>query len=334
MTVLSVLLTILKIIGIILLVILALVLLILLVILFVPFRYSAVIDKDALGPEAKMTDGLAVNARVTWLLHLISVSFGLKDGAKGLKLKVAGIDLLKNKKDKKAKKKKVKKGTARPLKEIAAGKKKKAEEEEEAPNAAEEPGKDTAAAAASVEETHAEPAGGSVEDGEKAEETPLEHLFYTIGEKIWPTLQRIAKKLKAFGRKMSKLAAQIRKYLDFAEDERTQNAIRLALAELGKILKGFLPKKISGRINYGSDDIYKTGETLAILSAVYPLYQGKVDIIPNFEEKALDGHLELAGRIRTASIVGSGLKLILNKNVKYVIGFFKNKDKKEGHLVS
>ena len=321
---LSVLLTILKILGIILLVVLALVLLILLVVLFVPFRYSAVIDKDALGPEAAMTDGLAVNARVTWLLHLISVSFGLNEGKTGLKLKVAGIDLLKKKKEKQPKKKKVKKGTERPLKEIAAGKKKKTEEE-----SAEEGAPGEAQAAASTAETIEAPAPDVSKEQEKTEETPLEHLFYTIGEKIWPTLQKIARKLKAFGKKMQKLAEQIRKYLDFAEDERTQEALRLALAELGKILKGFLPKKVSGRIHYGSDDVYKTGETLAVLSAVYPLYGGKVDVIPDFEEKALDGHLELAGRIRTASVVGSGLKLILNKNVKYVIGFLKNKDNKE-----
>ncbi len=85
----GILLTILKIIGIILLVILLLVLLIILLVLLVPIRYSASGGKTECDFE--------VTARVTWLLHLISVRVGYRNSGedKGLTkdIRVLGISL-------------------------------------------------------------------------------------------------------------------------------------------------------------------------------------------------------------------------------------------------
>lgn len=89
----GILLTILKIIGIILLAILLLILLILLLVLLVPIRYSA--------QGGKEEGDFEVTARVTWLLHLISVGIGYKNTGedKGLTkdIRVMGISLLKKK---------------------------------------------------------------------------------------------------------------------------------------------------------------------------------------------------------------------------------------------
>lgn len=89
----GILLTILKIIGITLLVILLLILLILLLVLLVPIRYSASGGKEESDFE--------VTARVTWLLHLISVQVGYRNRGEDKELtkdvRVLGISLLKKK---------------------------------------------------------------------------------------------------------------------------------------------------------------------------------------------------------------------------------------------
>ena len=119
---------------------------------------------------------------------------------------------------------------------------------------------------------------------------------------------------------------EIKKWTDFLQDERTQKAIVLALKEVGGILKGLLPKKVKGYVRYGSGDPCKTGQTLGYLAAAYPLYGRSLSIYPDFEEKTLEGDIDLKGRVFLATIVWAGLKLILNKNIKYVISFVRNKE--------
>ena len=93
---LSVILTILKIIGIILLVILGLLLTIVLVVLFVPVRYRSE------GSFAKTEEGFKdeVFVRVTWLLHIVSITFKLKDKDADFNIRIFGRQLSFGKKQK------------------------------------------------------------------------------------------------------------------------------------------------------------------------------------------------------------------------------------------
>ena len=85
----SIILTILKVIGIILLIILLIILAFLLLLLFVPFRYSAGGRKEG--------DDLEFSAKVTWLLHAVTVQVGFEAGGAGLTkdLRIFGISLFK-----------------------------------------------------------------------------------------------------------------------------------------------------------------------------------------------------------------------------------------------
>ena len=351
---LNVVLTILKIIGIVLLVILALVIALLLIVLFVPIRYSAHVVKEEPEPGGGAIDGLRAEAKVTWLLHLISFRIGFADKKLSKVLKVFGIDLSKKKKEKpKKKKKKVpKEGEERPLSEIASGKKKvltdeeldalleetAAEEQSERPEEVlKEPGQaDTGGPEEKEpeqeeipepEETDEEddaPPEGKQERKQKAKS--FSEFLWRIAERVWKVFKKIAAKIRSVVQKIKAVLAKIKKWIDFLADERTQAALVLVLKEVGGILKGWLPKKIRGYVRFGEGDPYRTGERLAYLAACYPLYGRSLSIYPDFENKTLEGDVELKGRIVLAAIVGAGLKLILNKNVKYVIGFMKNKE--------
>ena len=81
---LHVILLILRIIGIVLAAILGIVLLLLLLVLFVPIRYRVHVRKR---------EEVLLEARVTWLLHLLSVPVAFRDGVLSVKIKVFGIPL-------------------------------------------------------------------------------------------------------------------------------------------------------------------------------------------------------------------------------------------------
>ena len=156
----------------------------------------------------------------------------------------------------------------------------------------------------------------------------FKEFLWRVAEAIYNVLRKIGAKIAAVIEKLKALWAVVEKWTDFLEDDRTQTAIALALREVGGILKGLLPKKVKGYVRFGHDDPSKTGQQLAYLAAAYPLYGKNLDIYPDFEQKALEGDIELKGRVFLASIVWAGLKLILNKNIKYVIGFVRNKEDK------
>ena len=93
---LHIILLILKIIGITLLVIIGLILLLILLLLFVPVRYrgeGSVGRDDPVEGEEKAGYIAAANAKVTWLLHIISCSFNYSDGI-GYIVRVFGIGII------------------------------------------------------------------------------------------------------------------------------------------------------------------------------------------------------------------------------------------------
>ena len=151
-------------------------------------------------------------------------------------------------------------------------------------------------------------------------------FLWRVAEAVYNICRKIAAKIRGVVEKLKAVYAKIRKWTDFLEDERTKAAIALALKEVGGILKGLAPKKIRGYVRFGHDDPYKTGEQLAYLAACYPLYGRSLSIYPDFEKKVLEGDVDIKGRLYLAAIVWAGLKIILNKNIKYVIRFVKNKE--------
>jgi len=136
--------------------------------------------------------------------------------------------------------------------------------------------------------------------------------------------QKIAAALRSFFSKLKALCATIDRWVSFAKDQRTHAALKLILKKLKKLLHHIAPKKMSGEIRFGLDDPSKTGTILAGVSALYPVYAGKLKFTPNFEEAEFSGHLEMKGRIFLYYAVYTALTVYFNKNVKYVIQFFKN----------
>lgn len=318
---LTVLLTILKIIGIILLCILGLLLLLICLVLFVPIHYRA---KGFYGPEDKK---YALDARVHYLLHIVSVRFCLdsENGSK-LKIRIFGIPLgNKNHKEKKSKKEKKNKKTGGTLVsesadavELTDANMSETRQEELTQENVTEPVLEAAYGTAT------EPVTESVtETATVTEEAPVREKK-KLSEKIRYTFTSICDKIKAIVEKGKTVTDKVTYYKNILEKDSTSRGISKVKRTLFSILKAIRPRKLKGRVRFGLEDPATTGQVLGYVSTLYALYYGHLEIIPEFDEKVIDIRLKLGGHILLFTLVRLLLKLWFDKDFARTLHDFRS----------
>ncbi len=326
---LQILFLIIKIIGIILAVLLGLALLILLLVLFVPVRYQAYGIRSSRECRA--------GGRASWLLRLLCIPFSFQDGELEIKVKLLGFTILDPLKgEEEAFREPVQRKT-----EQSAGKKEEtagADAEKEEETAEENAGEADAsgsfeASQADETETSARPA--SERDAEAAaelENEASEGRFFGLLRELRRFLRavirffmKIPRKLKnlkcTFQRFCDKIKRMVKRYREmkaFALDERTKAAVSLVWKQAGILLGQALPRKIRGRLHFGTEDPALTGQILGAIGIFYPLFMDNVKVEPDFEKPALDGELSLKGRLRIVTVLRIAWRLYRDKNVRYV----------------
>lgn len=325
---LQILFLIIKIIGIILAVLLGLALLILLLVLFVPVRYQAYGIRSSRECRA--------GGRVSWLLRLLCIPFSFQDGELEIRVKLLGFTILDPLKEEEAFREPVQRRT-----EQSAGKKEEtagADAEKEEETAEENAGEADAsgsfeASQADETETSARPASaGAVEAAAESEDEASEGRFSRGFRELRRFLRavirffmKIPRKLKnlkcTFQRFCDKIKRMVKRYREmkaFALDERTKAAVSLVWKQAGILLGQALPRKIRGRLHFGTEDPALTGQILGAIGIFYPLFMDNVKVEPDFEKPALDGELSLKGRLRIVTVLRIAWRLYRDKNVRYV----------------
>ena len=326
---LQILFLIIKIIGIILAVLLGLALLILLLVLFVPVRYQAYGIRSSRECRAE--------GRVSWLLRLLCIPFSFQDGELEIKVKLLGFTILDPLKgEEEAFREPVQRKT-----EQSAGKKEEtagADAEKEEETAEENAGEADAsgsfeASQADETETSAQPASaGAGEAAAESEDEASEGRFSGLLRDLRRFLRavirffmKIPRKLKnlkcTFQRFCDKIKRMVKRYREmkaFALDERTKAAVSLVWKQAGILLGQALPRKIRGRLHFGTEDPALTGQILGAIGIFYPLFMDNVKVEPDFEKPALDGELSLKGRLRIVTVLRIAWRLYRDKNVRYV----------------
>lgn len=135
----------------------------------------------------------------------------------------------------------------------------------------------------------------------------------------------IAQKIGGFFAKMTEGMAAAEKWISFLTEPAFTSALGLVLRDIKKLLVHISPRKLAGEVSFGTEDPGTTGEILAVASAFYPKYGGKVRINPDFSGKshfAFD--LAGAGRIYLFYIVYLLLGLVFSRDARYVWHFIKN----------
>lgn len=348
---LHIILIILKIIGIVLLCLLGFLLLLTALILFVPIRYRA----DGSYIEKKLKAG----GRVTWLLHIVSVS-GFYDGTaeenkSGLCVKLFGIrivDTTKKTEDDskqadsdKEKSKKREKTAEDSGKHTAYGLPAETQSEdvpEASANVQAEPADSTVApqCASETVQNGTDAAGTPAHESEenknekenKNEEEIVEHTKKrkTISERFSGLKARAALKVSAFKEKavsgFEKLSAKVTalcrkkdKLMTILFSEKNRPAYVFLKRSIFKIIRHILPQRIEGWVHFGMDDPEKTGRMLGRIAVFYPFYAQSFKIAPDFENEVFETKLLAVGRIQAFTLAATGIKIILNKDLRRIL---------------
>ena len=326
---LHIILLILKIIGIVILSIIGLILFVLLVCLFVPvvYRIKAVKhDQDMHG-----------FVRVFWLIINVKVCMDNKDKEAKVKIRILGIPL-------EAFQKigsvcgKVFKGIAKMLPKRKDKSKSRVEVAKVDNEKVLAQAKEEATQEIKIEvdkeikqKTIKEETTATADEAKSSEDSDASK------ESIWTRIKTLLIKIYYFpqwlserGRKIcltiSEFCGKIKQWKDFLTSDTFKRALRFAMNRGNALRKHTLPRKITGNVTYGFDDPSLTGQTLAILSIITPLYKGKLQIIPMFNQQILDGDIYMKGHVFGFTLVRIAWSVYRNKDVKEVIHHFSQKE--------
>ena len=306
MGIIGVLLTILKVLGIILLSILGLLLIIILLFLFVPFVYK--IRVKYVGKQ------LEAEGEVSFLFRLIRARAAYKDEL-CYEAKAAFFTLISSEK---------------------AGRDeedgKEAHKESKAADVkAEDTSLKTTAAGTQVdckqavcEQVNEENKAGKKAKRKEAKKQKSKKTKkkLNIFAKIEEIKEKIEAKWTAFKEDFLSLNNKKEAVLKFINAEGTADGIFYLLTQSKILIKMILPKKIKGWLRFGTGDVYTEGQYLTYLCFVYPLYAGKFDIIPDWEEEVIEVDASFSGKIRMFAMLLIGLKLLFSKKVKALLRNF------------
>lgn len=145
---------------------------------------------------------------------------------------------------------------------------------------------------------------------------------FNIFAKIEEIKEKIEAKWTAFKETFLSLNNKKEAVLKFINAEGTADGIFYLLTQSKILIKMILPKKIKGWLRFGTGDVYTEGQYLTYLCFVYPLYAGKFDIIPDWEEEVIEVDASFSGKIRMFAMLLIGLKLLFSKKVKALLRNF------------
>ena len=318
----TVLLAILKGAGILLLFVLILLLAVLTLLLIVPFRYRL---------EGAYQEKLTLQGRVTWLLHFVSVRASY-DGTLTYGLKLAGISFepgrIRQSRIKKAIRfckdrlhrlfEKLASLFARSLTAPV-----EEEEGQEEPPAEGDSGEKvrTEETASGGDDTYA---GGEEtqeaipkersENADASEQETAEEK-QSFGERI----KGLEEKLESAQDKLDDIRDNLEYYLDLLGQARTQEALKTVTGQLLRMLRHILPTRLAVHAIIGIPDPAAMGQLMAVQGMLYPVLHQKVWIEPDFEEKRMEGTFTAQGRIRLVTLLFCALRIILKRDVIYLI---------------
>ena len=165
--------------------------------------------------------------------------------------------------------------------------------------------------------------------------------------KIREKFAQLIKKLRALFTRIRELPGKIRKLADgilkkkislektwnsismFWHDEQNQKAFRLIRKRIEKLVRYVLPRKLSGRIHFGFDDPYDTGQVLTAVSPFYGFYAKTLTLEPDFTGTALDGEIHLKGRIALWYPLWTAARLFISKDFRRLLRFLRKRNAKK-----
>jgi len=313
-------------------ILLGLALLAVLLLLFCPVRYQARAVKET--GSFKETE---LEARITWLFHVIGVRFCFHNGEGKLVVLFFGVSL----ETIKGWLKKLKGGRRKNSVSQTSRSKASQPEAHAAENFQDHAPKTEAVL---LENNTAEPQTGKP-SAEKQEENIKSASKSGLITRIWEILSKIIRfpgnlwnkvisiikgiieKIKNIKKTISGITDKLGWWKEFLTNERTKAAISLIWKDVKGLLHHVLPTKLEGDVTFGCDDPAITGTVLAVLGMTFPFHKNRIHVNSLFDgENQLTGNVFLKGRIYGIVLIKAAIEIYFNKNIKYVINRWKHKE--------
>ncbi|MCI6017613.1 MAG: DUF2953 domain-containing protein [Clostridiales bacterium] len=339
---LHIVLLILKIIGIILACIIGLLLLLILLVLFVSVRYKG---------EGSYDQKPLYTVKVGWIPGVVSLTVTNISGKNRMRLRVFGIPLIdtsrKKKEDQKKKEHSAEKSDHTteysaseikgPVQENVNDDKrhqtnqddrKKTEPEDKCESKKTEP-EDKRESKKPESEDKLESKKTESEDRRrnkkpKKKRPGLKERFVTVKKKVTGFKETVRKKLEKISESFKDLSDKKEKVGEIFFSDQGRSTILKMKILLFKLLRHIMPKKLSGSVYFGTGDPYTTARILCILGALYPVYSPEFEVTPDFNEKVIEGHIYIRGRIRLIVILWIAIKVKFDKGLNHMIKAVKN----------
>ena len=312
----------LKILGIVLLLFLFLIV----VVMITPIRYSLEMERREAG-------SFCGQCKVTWLLSFFYVRVSYIDKVFDYRVRILGWQITGNQAGfiKKKEEKRKKKEARQAKKEAKAKKTEKSELQENPEDLSEEEGRLKATSLSEsddnriIKEVPGDASGSSsAADASldaKTREKPEKHRM----KKEASDKKDKEKKSKTDSEKMNitdkirSLRENIEKWRELYDDYHGRELLLLLKDKILRLLGHILPVKLKGRLLFGFDDPSVTGRLTGIAALFYPKYEKNFTLEPDFQEKYFETELFCRGRIRPGYILGVGISILLDKNVRRII---------------
>lgn len=321
----------LKWIGIILAVCLLLLLLLCLVLVFAPFRYTLNLDTNA---------ECSALFRICFLFPFFDVTAKWQEGMPFVRARIFFIpffDLQKSKKKKHRSKKKARKKAKKAkgtkstntvkeqeeIKEQEEAKELKEAKEQEETKEQEEKREQEEIKTESADKGSTAQKGMEEQDFGKNKDTFLDKIK-AIFLKIKGTIRRIYAIIKKYGSRKDMDGPGIwQKFIDKKEKaqylwnaDETKEFLALSKEQFPVLLRHIRPRKLEGRLHFGTDDPCLTGRILGVFAMFYPLYQKSFILVPDFEQACLEAKLKAKGSARLCWILLFAKKWYFSKEYK------------------
>lgn len=153
--------------------------------------------------------------------------------------------------------------------------------------------------------------------------TVKQNIFTRIGKICDNFILAVKRKLEAVVLKIKELKNKTNQYKKFLRSSWTKKSLTVLKINVIKLLKHLNPKKIKGKVTYGTGDPASTGQQLGYMAVALPLYYNKIDITPDFSQKIFQGDIFMKGRVRVCNILYYACKVYFNKDVQKTIKHFK-----------
>lgn len=161
--------------------------------------------------------------------------------------------------------------------------------------------RDEQSASRKADERDEQSASGKADEREK-KPRGIRQLF------LW--LQNVIKIV----RKIKKKVHSVQDLVDILRSDAGKAFICIVKENVIHLWKQIHPRHMRGKVIFGTGDPCSTGELLGVLALFYAWYGNGVQIIPDFEQKRIEGNVSFRGRIRMITLICIAWRIIKNKD--------------------